>query len=577
MTAAAESTSAPVEVSPGRMRLVVAASAAGTVFEWYDFFVYGTIALIMKDNFFSGLPDAQALIFSLLAFSIALVVRPIGALVFGKVGDSLGRKGAFLVTISLMGLATFAIGCLPTQSQVSAGMFWLPAVLLISLRVLQGFALGGEYGGAAIYVAEHAHPKRRGAATSWIQCSAAIGLIGALGVVLAAQNYMSADAFRAWGWRIPYWVSIGLLAISLYIRLKLEESPAFRKLKDAGEHSKRPFADTFLDWRTVRIMALALFGLMMAQGVSWYCTHFYAPLFMKQTLGVTAKTVDYLTLVVVIISAPLYIFFAWLSDKVGRKPIMLGGMLLFTVATFPAFHTFTRATAPTLEAASFAAPAVVVADPRDCSVQFDLTGGANAFATSCDIAKSALTSAGVNYTFEAAEPGAQARVRIGYHGSLQAPSAVGQNLAGINAVRKDFGARLRAALTEAGYPAPTHQINFWLALGVMTVLIVAATMLYGPQAAALVELFPTRIRYTALSFPYNVGTGWFGGLLPPAVFAIATARGDIYAGLWYPVIVTGAAAILFLFLWPETKDRDIHAADAPARPHGAVNEALPNP
>ncbi|MES1157030.1 MAG: MFS transporter [Alphaproteobacteria bacterium] len=555
----------PAEVSPGRMRLVIAASAAGTVFEWYDFFVYGTIALIMKDNFFSGLPDSQAIVFSLLAFSIGLVMRPVGALVFGKVGDSIGRKGAFLVTISLMGLATFAIGCLPTQGQLSPSLMALPAILLVSFRVLQGFALGGEYGGAAIYVAEHAHPKRRGWATGWIQVSAAFGLIGALGVVLAAQNAMSAEAFHAWGWRIPYWVSVGLLVISLYIRLKLSESPAFQKLKDAGAHSKRPFAETFLDWRTVRVMALALFGLMMAQGVSWYNTHFYAPLFMKATLGVTPKTVDYLTLAVVIISAPLYVFFAWLSDKIGRKPVMLGGMILFTIATFPAFHTFTRATAPTLEAASIAAPAVVVGDPRDCSFQFDLSGGANAFASSCDIAKNALTSAGINYTFEPGPAGAAARVRLGYHGSVEAPSAKGETLAQINAARKTFAGQLRAALTAAGYPAPTHNLDFWLALGAMAVLVIAATMLYGPQAAALVELFPTRIRYTALSFPYNVGTGWFGGLLPPAVFAISTSTGNVYAGLWFPVIITGVAAIVCLLFWPETKDRDIHAEDVHER------------
>jgi len=488
-------------------------------------------------------------------------MRPVGALAFGKVGDSLGRKGAFLVTISLMGLATFGIGCLPTQSQLPANLMALPAILLVSLRVLQGFALGGEYGGAAIYVAEHAHPKKRGAATAWIQCSAAIGLIGALGVVLGAQSAMSAEAFHAWGWRVPYWVSIGLLAISFYIRLKLHESPAFQRLKDAGAHSKRPFAETFLDWRTVRIMALALFGLMMAQGVSWYCTHFTAPLFMKSTLGVTGKIVDHLTLVVVIISAPLYLFFAWLSDKVGRKPIMFGGMLLFSVACFPMFHTFTRAAEPGLEAASVAAPAVVVADPRDCSFQFDLSGGANAFASSCDIAKNALTSAGINYTFEAGPPGSQARIRLGYHGSIEAPSARGQGLAQINAVRKTFAGQLRAALTAAGYPAPSHQIDFWLALGGLLVLVIAATMLYGPQAAALVELFPTRIRYTAVSFPYNVGTGWFGGLLPPAVFAISTSTGNVYAGLWFPVIITGLAALIFLLLWPETKDRDIHADD----------------
>jgi MFS family permease len=542
---------------PAKMARVIIASSAGTIFEWYDFFVYGSLTTIMAANFFAGLPDAQAVIFSLLTFSVGLIVRPVGALIFGKIGDSTGRKGAFLITISVMGLATFAIGLLPTAAEIGV---WAP-VLLIGLRVLQGFALGGEYGGAAIYVAEHADRRRRGAATAGIQSAAAIGLVGALGVILLCRDILGEEAFAAWGWRIPFLLSVGLLAISIWIRMQLEESPAFQRLRDEGRTTKRAYAESFFHWPSLRIVLLALFGLMMAQGVSWYATHFYAPVFLERTLRVDGRTVNELMIAAVIISAPLYVFFAWLSDKVGRKPIMLFGMGLFTLFCLPGFHLLSSAANPALGAAQARSPVVVIADPADCSFQLDLTGGARQFASSCDLAKGALANAGVNYTTERGAAGRPAQVQIGGRILGESIDASGLDRAATAAARRAFDQHLSAALTEAGYPpaAEPGAFQFWLALGVMVVLVIAATALYGPQAAALVELFPTRIRYTALSFPYNVGTGWFGGLLPPTVFAISTATGNIYAGLWFPVIVAAIAGLVCLLFWPETKDRDIHA------------------
>jgi len=543
--------------APGKMARVIVASSAGTVFEWYDFFVYGSLASVMTKNFFSGLPDAQAVIFFLLTFSVGLIVRPIGALVFGKIGDSTGRKGAFLITISVMGLATFAIGLLPTAAQIGI----LAPILLIGLRVLQGFALGGEYGGAAIYVAEHASRRNRGAATAGIQVAAAIGLVGALGVILLTRELVGEEAFAIWGWRIPFLVSVLLLGVSIWIRLQLEESPAFQKLKEEGRTTKRAYAESFFHWPNLRIVLLALFGLMMAQGVSWYATHFYAPVFLERTLKVDGRTVNELMILAVAISAPFYVLFAWLSDRVGRKPIMLFGMVLFTLFCLPGYHLLSIAARPALDEAQARAPVVVIADPDDCSFQLDLTGGARQFATSCDIAKGALANAGVNYSTQRGTSGAPAQVQIGERILVESVNATGLDRASATSVRQAFEAQLRIALTEAGYPGPAApgSFRFLLALGVLLILMIAATALYGPQAAALVELFPTRIRYTALSFPYNVGTGWFGGLLPPTVFAISTTTGNVYSGLWFPIIVTAIAAIICFFLWPETKDRDIHA------------------
>lgn len=556
------------EVSPAKMRQVVAASSAGTVFEWYDFFVYGALASIMNEHFAKGLPDAQAFLFILLTFAVGFIVRPIGALVFGKIGDSTGRKGAFLITITIMGVATFGIGLLPTYDDIGV---WAP-ILLVTMRVLQGFALGGEYGGAAIYVAEHAASNRRGAATGWIQGTASIGLIGALGVVLITRALMGEEAFREWGWRIPFLVSIGLLGVSVWIRLQLEESPAFKKLQDEGKVSKKAYVESFLQWPNLRIVLLALFGVMMAQGVVWYTAHFYSQFYLERILKIDSQSVNLIMIAVVLISAPLYIFFARLSDKVGRKPVMLFGMLLMLALYFPGFHYITRAGNPALDAASQATPVTVFAYPGDCTFQLDLTGGAQQFATSCDIAKGALSNAGISYRTIDAPVGATARIEIGDDVVVESVSAVGQSASEIRAARTAFNDRLREALAQAGYPtaAPGAMQGWSFAevlrvfgeksgvIGVMALFIVAACALYGPQAAALVELFPTRIRYTAMSFPYHIGTGWFGGLLPAIVFAINTATGSIYQGLWFPVIVTALAIIITFFFWPETKDRDIH-------------------
>lgn len=569
MTDAVASAQTNHVITPGKLRQVVAASAAGTVFEWYDFFVYGALASVMAPHFFAGLPDAQAFVFTLLTFAFGFVVRPLGALFFGKIGDSSGRKGAFLITISMMGLATFAIGLLPTAAAIGV---WAP-VLLVTMRVLQGFALGGEYGGAAIYVAEHAPPNRRGGSTAWIQTSASFGLIGALGVVLGARALLGEDAFREWGWRIPFLVSIGLLAISVWIRLQLEESPAFQKLKQEGRVTRKAYAESFLRWRNLKLVLLTLAAITTAQGVLWYTAHFYTQFYLERILKFDSQTVNLLMIAVVLISAPLYVLFARLSDFVGRKPIMLGGMLLMLALYFPGFQFITRAGNPALAEATQTTPVTVIADPADCTFQLDLTGGAQQFATSCDIAKAALSNAGVSYDTVEGAPGQLARIRIGDEIEVESVSAVGQTMSAVRATRAAFEPRLREALTQAGYPeaAPGPMRDWSLSeivrvfsekggvFLIMVLFIIAATALYGPQAAALVEMFPTRIRYTALSVPYHLGIGLFGGLLPAIVFAINTATGSVYAGLWFPTIVTAIAAVVMFFFWPETKDRDIHA------------------
>lgn len=553
-----------MDVEPGKLRRVVIASSAGTVFEWYDFFIFGALASIVSKHFYANLPDAQAFVFTLLTFAVGFVVRPLGALVFGKIGDSKGRKGAFLVTITMMGLATFAIGLLPDYSQIGI----LAPILLIFCRILQGFALGGEYGGAAIYVAEHAPHGRRGWNTSWIQTSAALGLFAALGVILLTRTILGEDAFRDWGWRVPFLLSLGLLGISLWIRLKLEESPAFQKIKAEGRTSDKVMTESFFHWPNLRVVLIALFGLMMAQGVVWYTGNFYAQFFLERLLKVASIHVNLLMLAVTVVSAVLYVFFGWLSDKTGRKPVMLFGMVLMLFAYFPGFQLLTQAANPALAAAQEAAPVRVIADPQDCTFQLDLTGGAHQFSTSCDIAKAALSNAGVNYSNAPAAPGAGAEVWIGAR-TIPAPSAVGLPPSEVKALRSAFEASLKSELASAGYPsaADPSRINWTLAFFVLVVFIVAATALYGPLAACLVELFPTRVRYTAMSFPYHIGTGWFGGLQPAISFAIVTAVGDIYAGLWYPVIVTALALVIAAVFLPETKDRDIHAKKT-ARPGG---------
>jgi MFS family permease len=541
------------------LRTVVGASAAGTAFEWYDFFIFGSLTTIIARHFYADVSEATSYILALLTFGVGFVVRPLGALVFGWFGDKVGRKATFLSTIILMGVATVAIGLLPDYGAIGIAA----PVLLLFMRVLQGFALGGEYGGAAIYVAEHAPDDRRGYLTSWINTTAALGLIGALAVILGTRAIVGVEAFDAWGWRIPFLLSAFLLAISLWIRLKLHESPAFKRMAAEGSGRRAPFREAFLTWKNGRYVLIALVCIMFAQGAVWYAGYFYTRFFMERVLKVDVGTVDQLILAITVASAGLYVFFGWLSDRVGRKPVMVGGMILALVAFFPGFHALTRAANPALAEAQARAPVVVIADPAACAVQFDPVGKA-AFASSCDIAKSVLSSAGVSYDNRPAEAGSVALVRVG---EVEVASIDGRGLspAELKATRAEVETRLKAALAEAGYPARADpaRLNWWATFGVLMIFIVAATALYGPQAAALVELFPTRVRYTAMSLPYNIGTGWVGGLLPAASFALVAWSGNIYFGLWYAVGFTAVAAIAALIFLPETRGRSLDAIGEP--------------
>ncbi|HZZ34984.1 MAG TPA: MFS transporter [Caulobacteraceae bacterium] len=540
------------------MRTVVAASSAGTAFEWYDFFVFGTLTAVIAKNFFAALDETAGLLAALALFGAGFFFRPIGALIFGHVGDRIGRKGAFLVTVTLMGGATFAIGLLPTYAQAGP----IAPILLILMRIIQGTALGGEYGGAAIYVAEHASANKRGGMTGWIQTSASFGLGGALVVIFAAQDLMGKEAFESagWtgGWRIPFLFSAGLLAISIYMRLKLTESPAFAALKAAGAETKAPYAEAFGQWKNLRIVLLALVAIMSAQGASWYTTFFYADqVFLQRFLQIDSQTGVKLLMLITLASAPLYVFFAWLSDRVGRKWVMWSGMTLALVAFFPAFHAMAPLANPALAEAQARSPVVVIADPARCSLQFDIIGKAK-FATSCDIAKSVLSNAGVSYENQPAPAGAPAVVRVGGQ-TVVSQDAASLSPADIKAATAAVKGRLSAALAQAGYPskADPARMNFWGLFGIMMIFVVAATALYGPMAAALVEMFPTRVRYTALSLPYHVGTGWIGGFVPVTAFAIVTATGNIYSGLWYPVIFTAISVITLPFLLRETAGKPL--------------------
>lgn len=539
------------------MRTVVAASSAGTAFEWYDFFIFGSLAQVISKTFFTGLPETAGYIAALALFGVGFAFRPLGALVFGKIGDQAGRKGAFLATVLLMGGATFAIAFLPPYQQ--AGI--ISPILLVLLRCVQGFALGGEYGGAAIYVAEHSPPDQRGWATSWVQTSAAFGLFGALLVILVTRwvlgVYVGPDAFDDWGWRIPFAVSIGLLGISVWMRMKLTESPAFEAMKAEGEASKAPYAEAFGQWKNLKLVLLAFFAMMSAQGAVWYTSFFYVQTFMEKFLKVDPVEINGLMMTATAVSAIFYVVFGWLSDRVGRKPVMLGGMTLALLFYFPGFHLLEKAANPALAEASARAPVVVIADPKDCSLQFDPVGKA-AFVTACDIVKSALANAGVSYANQAAPAGTVASMKVGGV-EVASQSAKGLPPAQAKAVKAEVEARIKAALVEAGYPAKADpaRINRPMILAVLFVFVIAATALFGPLAAALVELFPTRVRYTALSLPYHIGTGWIGGFVPFFAFAIVTAVGDIYAGLWYPVVFTLISVLATLFFLPETKGRPL--------------------
>ena len=501
----------------------------GTAFEWYDFFIFGSLAPVISKVFFAGLDPTPALMAALGLFAAGFAFRPLGALIFGVIGDRLGRKGAFLVTVTLMGGATFLIGLLPTYATAGA----LAATLLIILRIVQGIALGGEYGGAAIYVAEHAPNNKRGAATGWIQSSASFGLLAALLVIVATRSAIGEDAFTAWGWRIPFLVSV-LLAISVWMRAKLAESPQFAKLQEEGQLSTRPLREAFGNKRILRRVLIAFFGIMCAQGAVWYFTFFYLQVFLEKSLGVPAATKDLLLIVMTVVSAPLYVYFGWLSDRVGRKPVMVGGMLLALVLYFPASHWIAGAANPRLIEAQASTPVIVETDPKTCSIQFDPVGTAR-FVSACDVAKSVLVTRGISFTTGKSADG-RTRVIIGTEAvPIQGPvEGLYRALRTCKALKARTADAIGAELTAAGFPSsadPRHA-NMTLLIIILLAFVVAATALYGPQAAALVEMFPTRIRYTAMSLPYHVGTGWVGGFCRDQL----RARGDHRQYLRRPVV-----------------------------------------
>jgi MFS family permease len=534
------------------MARVIIASSAGTAFEWYDFFIFGNLASVISRVFFAGLEPTQALIAALALFAAAFAFRPLGALIFGVIGDKLGRKGAFLVTVSLMGGATFLIGLLPTYGQAGT----LAPILLIILRILQGIALGGEYGGAAIYVAEHAPNNKRGASTGWIQSSASFGLLAALLVIVATRTYMGEEAFNAWGWRIPFLASAVLLAISLWMRAKLSESPEFARIREEGDIAQAPLKEAFGTRKNLKRVFIAFFGIMCAQGAVWYFTFFYMQVFLEKLVGLPSQTKDLLLIVMTVVSAPLYVYFGWLSDRLGRKPVMIGGMLLALVMYFPASHWIAAAANPRLVEAQQNTPIFVDTDPATCSVQFDPVGTAK-FVSACDIAKSSLVSKGISFRTRSS---ADRRTYV-IVGTERVPIAGGEGLSGadLKALKAKTGDALSAELQSAGYPksADPAEANITLLLVILLAFVVAATAHYGPQAAALVEMFPTRVRYTAMSFPYHVGTGWVGGFLPVTSFALVAITGNIYEGLWYAVAFTAISVVVSLLFLKETSGRHL--------------------
>jgi MFS family permease len=556
LTTSTAATGAPIAAIS--MRTVIAASVAGTTFEWYDFFVFGALTPVIARNFFAELDPTAGLLAALALFGAGFFFRPIGALIFGRLGDRLGRKSAFLITVSMMGGATFAIGLLPTWPQAGP----LAPGLLVLMRIIQGTALGGQYGGAAIYVAEHAPPARRGVMTGWIQTSAAFGLVGALAAIFVTRTALGEARFiqAGWtgGWRLPFLVSAGLLAISVWMRLRLTESPAFARIAAEGARAKAPYAEAFGRWENLKVVLISFITFMSAQGAAWYALFFYAEqVFLERFMKIDPATGAGLLLAMTIASAPLYVAFAALSDRVGRKWVMWGGMTLSLVFFFPGFHALTHFANPALEAAQRRTPVIVVADPARCSLQFDFLGKAR-FATSCDLAKTALSNAGVSYRNQAAPSGAVALVRIG---DRVIPSAEGGGLKGpaLQALAARVRRGLLAGLDAAGYPAKADpaRVNVWGLFGVLLIFVIGAAALYGPMAATLVELFPTRIRYTALSLPYHIGTGWVGGFVPVCAYAIVIATGNIYSGLWYPVFFTSLSLATLPLLLPETRSRRI--------------------
>ncbi|MEG3163215.1 MFS transporter [Sphingomonas sp. PB2P19] len=553
---AAVSNAGSNEGTPARQseRLIIIASSLGTVFEWYDFYLYGLLATIITAQFFSGVNETTGFIFALAAFAAGFAVRPFGALVFGRIGDMVGRKNTFLVTMGIMGVSTFVVGLLPNYATMGVAA----PLLLVLLRLLQGLALGGEYGGAATYVAEHAPPHRRGLHTSFIQTTATLGLFAALLMVIGVRTLVGEPAFAAWGWRVPFLASILLLGVSLWIRMQLAESPAFQKMKDEGTVSKAPLTEAFARWGNLKIVLIALFGAVMGQGVVWYTGQFYALFFLEKTLRVDGATTNILIAIALLIATPAFVFFGWLSDKIGRKPIILTGCALAALTYFPIFHGLSQAANPALYAAQANAPVSVIADPAECSVQFDPVGKNRFDSTSCDIAKTYLAKAGVSYENVAAPAGTIATIRIGDTAIETVDPGAVKGAARVDAI-KAFGVRAKAALSAVGYPekADIAAMNKPLVVFYLTILVLFVTMVYGPIAALLVELFPTRIRYTSMSLPYHIGNGWFGGFLPTTAFAMVAATGNIYYGLWYPIVAAAATVVIGLFLLPETFKRSL--------------------
>ncbi|NNU44299.1 MFS transporter [Ramlibacter montanisoli] len=540
---------------------VIFASSLGTVFEWYDFYLYGSLAAIIAKQFFSGLDPSAAFIFALLAFAAGFLVRPFGAIVFGRLGDMIGRKYTFLVTILIMGLSTFIVGLLPSYASIGVAA----PVILIALRMLQGLALGGEYGGAATYVAEHAPHGKRGAYTAWIQTTATLGLFLSLIVILGTRTAMGEQAFGDWGWRIPFLLSVLLLGISVWIRLSMNESPAFQKMKAEGKTSKAPLTESFGQWKNLKIVILALVGLTAGQAVVWYSGQFYALFFLTQSLRVDNATANLMIAAALVIGTPFFIVFGALSDKIGRKPIIMAGCLLAALTYFPVFGALTKAANPDLAAAQANAKVVVTADSAQCSFQGSPVAREIDFFSSCDIAKRYLAQNSVSYDNAVGERGKPATITIGDK-VIVAPTAVVANskfdedsTKKIAAFKKEVTDGLRAA----GYPAKADpaKMNKLMVIAILVYLVILVTMVYGPIAAMLVELFPTRIRYTSMSLPYHIGNGWFGGLLPTTAFAIVAQTGNMYNGLWYPIIIAGATVVIGTIFIKETKDVDIYARD----------------
>ncbi len=534
-------------------KLVILGSSLGTVFEWYDFYLYGLLATIITAQFFSGVNETTGFIFALAAFAAGFAVRPFGALVFGRIGDMVGRKNTFLVTMGIMGLSTFLVGLLPSYAAIGVAA----PLMLVALRLLQGLALGGEYGGAATYVAEHAPNDKRGFYTSFIQTTATLGLFAALLVVIGVRYAVGEEGFKDWGWRIPFLVSAVLLGVSLWIRLQLEESPAFTKMKAEGKVSKAPLTEAFASWGNLKIVLIALFGAVMGQAVVWYTGQFYALFFLEKILKVDGATTNVLIAVALLLATPAFVFWGWLSDRIGRKPIILAGCLLAALTYFPLFDALSQNANPALYEAVRSAPVTVRADDAACSVQFDPVG-ANKFDTqTCDIAKSFLAKAGVSYT-NLATPGTEATISIGGKVVTVPITAPMDKNARATAI-KAFQAEAKAALAAAGYPtkADPDRINKPIVVAILFVLVIYVTMVYGPIAALLVELFPTNIRYTSMSLPYHIGNGWFGGFLPTVAFAMVAATGDIYYGLWYPIVVASLCFVIGLIWLPETFQRSI--------------------